>query len=62
MVGEGGKAVVGGCTGVVIKESHFVPPDWNSVLMMDEGDVRCCNDESDVRRWSVRPRSSELMM
>ena len=57
MVGEGGKAVTGSCTGVVIKESHFVPPELE--WCADDG---CCDDESDVRWWLVRPRSSELMM
>ena len=48
---------MGGCTGVVIKESHFVPHELEWCA-----DDRCCDDASDVRQWSVRPRSSELMM
>ena len=56
MVGEGGKVVMGGCTGVV-KESHFVLPELE--WCADDG---CRDDESDVRQWSVRPRSSELMI
>ena len=30
MIGKGDKAAVGGCTGVVIKESNYVPPvlEW----------------------------------
>ena len=44
MVGNGGKAAVGGCKGEVVKGSQYVPP----VTGMDEGmddvtdEKRCC--------------------
>ena len=35
MVGNGGKAAMGGCMGVVIKEYHYVPPvlEWKMMMM-----------------------------
>ena len=41
-VGEGVKAVMGGCTGVVIKESHFVLPELE--WCADDG----CHDDERV--------------
>ena len=38
-VRKGGKAAVGGCMGVVIKESHYLPPVLKEELMKTVNDV-----------------------